>query len=250
MRSFSCLPTRLAQSIAVKDAPPCWVTGRRLVAVDGSCLDRPDTPPPISGRQRRLACSESQHSTAEGIPQPDSIESDLCEDRFEGPAFDEAMRGAIGEVHPRSCSGGSEVITGENAAGPEHARDLCDCLLPVDNVVQHQETYNEIKSFVIEGKLCGVALARSRVRILCETFPCGANHHRVIVDHRQAQRRICPRQLGGRRAITPSDLKNVTGKRNTLYYPPDDSTRRKTPWCTAAERTFKRRHCRHDHQPS
>jgi len=83
-------------------------TGRRLVAVDGTCLDLPDTPPCISGGQRRLACRESQHSTAEGVLQPVSIESDLSEDRFEGPAFDEPMRGAIGEMHPRSCSRGSE----------------------------------------------------------------------------------------------------------------------------------------------
>ena len=35
---------RVAQPLAGQDAPGCWLAGRRLVAIDGTCLDLPDTP--------------------------------------------------------------------------------------------------------------------------------------------------------------------------------------------------------------
>jgi hypothetical protein len=35
---------RVAQPLAVEDTPGCWLAGRRLVAIDGTCLDLPDTP--------------------------------------------------------------------------------------------------------------------------------------------------------------------------------------------------------------
>ena len=35
---------RVARPLAGKDTPGCWLAGRRLVAIDGSCLDLPDTP--------------------------------------------------------------------------------------------------------------------------------------------------------------------------------------------------------------
>ena len=35
---------RVAQPLAGRDAPGCWLAGRRLVAIDGTCLDLPDTP--------------------------------------------------------------------------------------------------------------------------------------------------------------------------------------------------------------
>ena len=34
---------RVAQPLAAKDTPGCWLAGRRLVAIDGTCLDLPDT---------------------------------------------------------------------------------------------------------------------------------------------------------------------------------------------------------------
>jgi hypothetical protein len=34
---------RVAQPLAGQDAPGCWLAGRRLVAIDGTCLDLPDT---------------------------------------------------------------------------------------------------------------------------------------------------------------------------------------------------------------
>jgi hypothetical protein len=34
---------RVAQPLATKDTPGCWLAGRRLVAIDGTCLDLPDT---------------------------------------------------------------------------------------------------------------------------------------------------------------------------------------------------------------
>jgi Transposase DDE domain/Insertion element 4 transposase N-terminal len=34
---------RVAQPLAAKDTPGCWLAGRRLVAVDGTCLDLADT---------------------------------------------------------------------------------------------------------------------------------------------------------------------------------------------------------------
>ena len=34
---------RVAVPLAVEDAPGCWLAGRRLVAVDGTCLDLADT---------------------------------------------------------------------------------------------------------------------------------------------------------------------------------------------------------------
>ena len=34
---------RVAQPFAAKDTPGCWLAGRRLVAIDGTCLDLPDT---------------------------------------------------------------------------------------------------------------------------------------------------------------------------------------------------------------
>ncbi len=34
---------RVAQPLAVRDTPGCWLAGRRLVAIDGTCLDLPDT---------------------------------------------------------------------------------------------------------------------------------------------------------------------------------------------------------------
>ena len=40
---------RVAQPIATKDTPGCWLAGRRLVAIDGTCLDLPDTPANDSG---------------------------------------------------------------------------------------------------------------------------------------------------------------------------------------------------------
>jgi hypothetical protein len=35
---------RVAEPLAVKDTPGCWLAGRRLVAIDGTCLDLADTP--------------------------------------------------------------------------------------------------------------------------------------------------------------------------------------------------------------
>jgi len=35
---------RVAKPLAAKDTPGCWLAGRRLVAIDGTCLDLPDTP--------------------------------------------------------------------------------------------------------------------------------------------------------------------------------------------------------------
>lgn len=35
---------RVAQPLAGADTPGCWLAGRRLVAIDGTCLDVPDTP--------------------------------------------------------------------------------------------------------------------------------------------------------------------------------------------------------------
>ena len=35
---------RVAVPIATKDTPGCWLAGRRLVAIDGTCLDLADTP--------------------------------------------------------------------------------------------------------------------------------------------------------------------------------------------------------------
>ncbi len=34
---------RVAQPLAVRDSPGCWLAGRRLVAIDGTCLDLPHT---------------------------------------------------------------------------------------------------------------------------------------------------------------------------------------------------------------
>ena len=41
---MAMLFSRVAGPLAVKDTPGCWLAGRRLVAVDGTCLDLPDTP--------------------------------------------------------------------------------------------------------------------------------------------------------------------------------------------------------------
>ena len=35
---------RVAKPMGTKDSPGCWLAGRRLVAIDGTCLDLPDTP--------------------------------------------------------------------------------------------------------------------------------------------------------------------------------------------------------------
>jgi hypothetical protein len=35
---------RVAKPMAAQDTPGCWLAGRRLVAIDGTCLDLPDTP--------------------------------------------------------------------------------------------------------------------------------------------------------------------------------------------------------------
>ena len=35
---------RVAKPLGAKDTPGCWLAGRRLVAIDGTCLDLPDTP--------------------------------------------------------------------------------------------------------------------------------------------------------------------------------------------------------------
>ena len=35
---------RVAKPMGAKDTPGCWLAGRRLVAIDGTCLDLPDTP--------------------------------------------------------------------------------------------------------------------------------------------------------------------------------------------------------------
>jgi hypothetical protein len=35
---------RVAKPLAGQDTPGCWLAGRRLVAIDGTCLDLPDTP--------------------------------------------------------------------------------------------------------------------------------------------------------------------------------------------------------------
>ncbi|MHB8301004.1 MAG: IS4 family transposase, partial [Dermatophilaceae bacterium] len=35
---------RVAGPLGVKDTPGCWLAGRRLVAIDGTCLDLADTP--------------------------------------------------------------------------------------------------------------------------------------------------------------------------------------------------------------
>jgi len=40
---------RVAEPLADADAPGCWLAGRRLVAIDGTCLDLADTPANDSG---------------------------------------------------------------------------------------------------------------------------------------------------------------------------------------------------------
>ncbi|MHB8299737.1 MAG: IS4 family transposase, partial [Dermatophilaceae bacterium] len=40
---------RVAKPLGAKDTPGCWLAGRRLVAIDGTCLDLPDTPANDSG---------------------------------------------------------------------------------------------------------------------------------------------------------------------------------------------------------
>ena len=39
---------RVARPLAGQDTPGCWLAGRRLVAIDGTCLDLADTPPTTS----------------------------------------------------------------------------------------------------------------------------------------------------------------------------------------------------------
>jgi hypothetical protein len=41
---MALLFSRVAKPLAVPDTPGCWLAGRRLVAIDGTCLDLPDTP--------------------------------------------------------------------------------------------------------------------------------------------------------------------------------------------------------------
>jgi len=41
---MALLFSRVAKPLAVQDTPGCWLAGRRLVAIDGTCLDLPDTP--------------------------------------------------------------------------------------------------------------------------------------------------------------------------------------------------------------
>lgn len=41
---MAMLFSRVAKPLAVADTPGCWLAGRRLVAIDGTCLDLPDTP--------------------------------------------------------------------------------------------------------------------------------------------------------------------------------------------------------------
>jgi hypothetical protein len=41
---MALLFSRVAAPLAAKDTPGCWLAGRRLVAIDGFCLDLPDTP--------------------------------------------------------------------------------------------------------------------------------------------------------------------------------------------------------------
>ena len=41
---MALLFSRVAKPLAAADTPGCWLAGRRLVAIDGTCLDLPDTP--------------------------------------------------------------------------------------------------------------------------------------------------------------------------------------------------------------
>jgi Insertion element 4 transposase N-terminal/Transposase DDE domain len=41
---LALLFSRVAKPLAAPDTPGCWLAGRRLVAIDGTCLDLPDTP--------------------------------------------------------------------------------------------------------------------------------------------------------------------------------------------------------------
>ena len=41
---MAMLFSRVAKPLAAADTPGCWLAGRRLVAIDGTCLDLPDTP--------------------------------------------------------------------------------------------------------------------------------------------------------------------------------------------------------------
>ena len=41
---MALLFSRVAVPLASADTPGCWLVGRRLVAIDGTCLDLPDTP--------------------------------------------------------------------------------------------------------------------------------------------------------------------------------------------------------------
>ena len=40
---MALLFSRVAKPLAAPDTPGCWLAGRRLVAIDGTCLDLPDT---------------------------------------------------------------------------------------------------------------------------------------------------------------------------------------------------------------
>jgi hypothetical protein len=41
---MALLFSRVAKPLAAADTPGCWLAGRRMVAIDGTCLDLPDTP--------------------------------------------------------------------------------------------------------------------------------------------------------------------------------------------------------------
>ena len=60
-----CSPSRVARPVARADTPGSWLAGRRLVAIDGTCVDVPDTRENADFGHHRAAAS-SQRSRKRG----------------------------------------------------------------------------------------------------------------------------------------------------------------------------------------
>jgi Insertion element 4 transposase N-terminal/Transposase DDE domain len=101
---LAALFNRVAKPLAAKDTPGCWLAGRRLVAIDGTCLDVPDTP------------ANDKHFGRPGV------------NKGEQAAFPQARVVALGECGTHAMF--DAVIGPYSTSEPAMAKDLIDRLAP------------------------------------------------------------------------------------------------------------------------
>ncbi len=144
-------------------------------------------------------------------------------------------------------AGGGEVVAEQTPAGSQDPGELTEGVLPVDDVVEHEEADGGVEAVVVEGKSGGVGLFHGDPGPeMRHSAACGGDHGWVDVGRGDGGGRLGSGEHGGVGARARSNLEDVSGQVLAAEHPwGDDPGGEATPRRTATERRFDLRHHRH-----